>query len=105
MTDNDGATASTTRSVQVDTTNLPPTASFQFSPTGGAAPLLVFFDGSASTDPEGSNLSYTWDFGDGSDTVSGKTPTHAFAAVGTFTVRLTVTDSPACRHQRRSRSP
>ncbi len=94
VTDNGGASASTTRSVQVDTTNLPPTASFQFSPTGGAAPLLVLFDGSASTDPDGSNLSYTWDFGDGSDTGSGKTPTHMFAAAGTFTVRLTVTDSP-----------
>jgi PKD repeat protein len=34
-----------------------------------------------------------WDFGDGSAPVSGTlTPTHTFAAAGSYTVRLTVTD-------------
>lgn len=92
VTDNRGATADTTRTIQVTTPNLPPTASFQFVPTGGAAPLLVFFDGSQSTDPEGPVADYLWDFGDGTGTVTGKTPTHTFAASGAFTVRLTVSD-------------
>ena len=92
VTDNSGATAQATRTIQVTTPNLPPTASFQFVPTGGAAPLLVFFDGSQSTDPEGPVADYLWDFGDGTGTVTGKTPTHTFAASGAFTVRLTVSD-------------
>jgi PKD repeat protein len=92
VTDNLGLTASTTRTVTVSAPNVAPTAAFQFVPTGGPAPLFVFFDGSASTDPEGPIASYTWDFGDGTESVSGKTPSHTFALPGTFTVRLTVQD-------------
>jgi PKD repeat protein len=55
--------------------------------------VVVFFDGSPSTDAEGAVASYSWDFGDASGSVTGKTPAHTFAAAGTFTVRLTVTDS------------
>jgi PKD repeat protein len=36
-------------------------------------------------------LSYTWDFGDGANG-TGATPTHAYAASGVYTVRLTVSD-------------
>ena len=93
VTDNEGATGATTRTVTVNTPNLPPTAAFQFLPTGGPAPLFVFFDGSLSTDPDGAIAGYTWDFGDGTETVGGKTPAHTFATAGTFTVRLTVQDA------------
>jgi PKD repeat protein len=93
VTDNSGGKASTTRTVQVDALNLPPTAAFQFAPNGGAAPLVVFFDGSPSTDPNGPIATYNWDFGDGTGTVTGKTPTHTYAAAGTFAVQLTVTDA------------
>jgi PKD repeat protein len=78
--------------VTVNTPNLPPTADFQFSPNGGAAPLFVFFDGSLSTDPDGPIASYTWNFGDGTAAATGKTPTHVFATAGTFTVQLNVQD-------------
>ena len=93
VTDNQGATDSTTRTVTVNTPNLPPTAAFQFLPTGGPAPLFVFFDGSPSTDPDGAIANYSWDFGDGTGVVTGKTPAHTFATAGTFTVRLTVQDT------------
>ncbi len=93
VTDNQGVNGTTTRTVTVTTPNLPPTAAFQFLPTGGPAPLFVFFDGSASTDPDGPIASYTWDFGDGTEPVGGKTPSHTFATAGTFTVRLTVQDA------------
>lgn len=92
VTDNQGATNSTTRTVTVNTPNLPPTADFQFAPSTGSAPLFVFFDGSLSTDPDGPIASYTWDFGDGTAAGSGQTPTHIFATAGTYTVRLTVQD-------------
>ncbi|MGL6223489.1 MAG: PKD domain-containing protein, partial [Steroidobacteraceae bacterium] len=93
VTDNLGATGPTTRTVTVTAPNLPPTAAFQFLPTGGPAPLFVFFDASASTDPDGTIANYIWDFGDGTETVGGKTPSHTFATAGTFSVRLTVQDA------------
>lgn len=67
--------------------NLPPTASF----TGNCSGLACDFDGSASGDPDGAVVSYEWDFGDGS-TGSGPMISHAFAAAGSYTVTLTVTD-------------
>jgi trimeric autotransporter adhesin len=68
-----------------------PTASINASPSSGQAPLTVSFDGSASSDPDGSITAYTWAFGDGG-TATGKTTSHQYAAAGTFTAKLTVTD-------------
>jgi subtilisin len=68
-------------------TNSPPTASFTFSCTD----LSCDFDASGSSDSDGSIASYDWDFGDG-NTVSGVTANHTYAASGTYTVVLTVTD-------------
>lgn len=50
------------------------------------------FDASGSLDPNGTIVSYAWDFGDGA-TGSGATVTHTFTQDGTFQVRLTVTDN------------
>lgn len=63
-------------------------------PGTGQPGTVLTFDGSAST-PSGDLQNYEWDFGDGS-TMAGKDRTivqHAFNAAGTFTVKLTVTDS------------
>lgn len=68
-------------------TNAAPTASFTFS----CVDLACDFDGSGSTDSDGSIASYDWDFGDGS-TGSGATVSHTYGASGTYTVVLTVTD-------------
>jgi PKD repeat protein len=54
--------------------------------------LACDFDGSASSDSDGSIASYSWDFGDGA-TATGATPSHSFASAGTYTVQLTVTDN------------
>ena len=51
----------------------------------------VSFNGSGSSDPDGDNLSYAWDFGDGGS-ASGATTSHTYAIAGAYLVTLTVTD-------------
>jgi PKD repeat protein len=72
--------------------NQPPTASFTASPASGPAPLTVAFDAGASVDPDGSITSYSWNFGDGSSG-TGVAAGRTYAAAGSFTVVLTVTDN------------
>ena len=77
-------------------TNRAPTAAITASPTNGAAPLAVNFDGSASNDPDtGDTLTYRWDFGDGSTPSETTSPTtsHTYTASGTYTASLTVRDN------------
>ena len=57
----------------------------------GPAPLAVSFDASGSTDPNGDDLSYNWNFGDGSSSAE-KAPKHTYASVGTYEVELRVRD-------------
>ncbi|MEX2181673.1 MAG: S8 family serine peptidase [Gemmatimonadaceae bacterium] len=68
-------------------TNNPPTSSFTFSCTD----LSCSFNGSGSSDSDGSITGYAWNFGDGT-TGSGATISKTYAAGGTYTVTLTVTD-------------
>ncbi|WP_242091092.1 PKD domain-containing protein, partial [Microbacterium lacticum] len=49
------------------------------------------FDGSGSSDPDGSIASFAWDFGDGG-TATEASPTHQYVASGSYSVSLTVTD-------------
>jgi len=51
------------------------------------------FNGSASVEGDGAILSYAWDFGDGSAEETGESLSHSYAASGTYTVTLTVTDA------------
>ena len=60
----------------------------------GFAPLYVSFDGSGSTDADGSIVTWNWDYGDGGS-ASGDPADHTFDAPGTYTVTLTVTDNDA----------
>ena len=60
-------------------------------PEEGTAPLVVQFDGSASSSFEGSIVSYEWDFGDGSPkTITGASVSHKYSDVGSYTVILSV---------------
>ena len=71
-------------------TNIAPVAD-PGGPYSGEPGQTITFDGSASTDPNGDALTYSWDFGDGS-TGSGATPTHSYAAAGTYRISLVVND-------------
>lgn len=71
--------------------NKVPLAIFSPSVSTGTAPLEVTFDASESSDPDGTIVSYDWDFG-GFATASGVSATHTFAA-GTHVVTLKVTDN------------
>ena len=89
VADNLGVTASTTRTVTVAAANQKPTAVIA-TPTVDLNSVTV--NGSGSTDSDGSIVTYAWDFGDGG-TAGTPTATHAYAAGGTYTVKLTVTDN------------
>jgi PKD repeat protein len=93
VTDNDGAPDTQVQSVVVSATpNQPPNASFTMSPSSGLPGTWFTFNASASSDPDGSIVSYSWNFGDGG-TDSGVTAYNNYAAVGVYTVQLTVTDN------------
>lgn len=77
---------------QVIAGNLPPTARISADRLSGEAPLLVNFSAAGSTDPEGTALSYAWDFGDGTSAI-GVSVSKTFQAAGSFPVSLTVTDT------------
>src|SRR5690606_35025900 len=72
---------------QPPVSNRAPVATF----TASAAGLDLAVDGSASADPDGTIETFAWDFGDGA-TASGETADHTYAAAGTYTITLTVTD-------------
>ena len=90
VTDNAGATAATAAAVTVAAAppaNRAPVAAFSSSGTG----LVASFDGSGSSDPDGSITGYAWDFGDGT-TGTGAKPAHTYGTAGTYQVTVTVTD-------------
>jgi PKD repeat protein len=84
VTDDDDATDSVSKDVTL-TAPTPPVADFTFTTDCLTA---CFTD--ASTD-DGTIESWLWDFGDG-NTSTEQNPCHTYAAAGTYTVTLTVTD-------------
>ncbi len=89
VTDDRGATTSQTVTVNpASPPNLPPVAAY--SPVCTA--LACTFDASTSFDPDGSVVSYAWDFGDG-QTATGQVVSHTFSSAATYPVQLTVTDN------------
>lgn len=74
--------------------NVPPTANFSFTTSGLTA---NFTD--TSTDSDGTIASRSWNFGDGG-TSTATNPSHAYAAGGTYSVALTVTDDDGAPNTR-----
>jgi PKD repeat protein len=74
-----------------------PVAAITSDRTGGVRPVTVAFDGGTSSDPDGVVVGYSWNFGDpasaGDNTSSLRNPSHTYAAPGTYTASLVVTDN------------
>jgi YVTN family beta-propeller protein len=66
-----------------------------FTPPSATAGVPAPFDGSASTDADGSIATYSWTFEDGRD-ATGVSALHTFLTVGTFNAKLTVVDDEGC---------
>jgi PKD repeat protein len=88
VTDDDGATDTTERTVEVSE---PPTASFTYDCTG----TDCTFDAADSSDSDGTVVSYEWDWTDDGTVdlnTTSDTATHSYSQPGSYTVALTVTD-------------
>jgi PKD repeat protein len=95
VTDNGNATG--TRSLAITVTapaNVPPTANFTSSCTNLTC---TFTD--RSTDTDGTLSAWSWTFGDGS-TSTARNPSRTYAAAGTYTVTLKVTDNRGGTNQK-----
>lgn len=78
--------------LEVFNSNTAPSATFKVEPSGTLkAEMDINFDASASVDPEGDTLTYSWNFGD-SNTDSGSSVTHRYNQQGEYTVTLKVSD-------------
>jgi PKD repeat protein len=70
----------------------PPVAAVSANPISGTTPLTVSFSSVNSSDADGTIVSYSWNFGDGT-TSTEPNPVHIYNSAGTFTAVLTVTDN------------
>ncbi|MBZ5660539.1 MAG: PKD domain-containing protein [Acidobacteriia bacterium] len=78
--------------------NQPPVAVIEATPTRGAVPLTVYFDGNKSYDPEGGAIQFFWQFGDGGSSAL-PLPSHTYTEAGTYVATLTVTDPLGAQDQ------
>jgi glucose/arabinose dehydrogenase len=74
--------------------NRRPTIKATADKDSGATPLTVTFDATGSIDPDGDELTYSWDWtNDGTADATGAKVSHTYPTAGEYVARLTVTDS------------
>lgn len=91
VTDDDGLNGTDTADITVSPALKSPVASFAENATTVLTGEVIQFDASESYDPDGTIVSYLWDFGDGTNG-SGVTVGHSYADNGAYPVTLTVKD-------------
>ena len=92
VSDDDGATDEYVHSIQVTNVDItPPSASITVTTETGNIDETISFDGSKSYKSDGSIVSYSWDFGDGT-TATGVKVDHSYKDNGVYTVTLTIID-------------
>jgi len=101
ITDNDGASDSTSESVNVS--NVEPTVNFTFSPMNPLTTDLIQFN-DASVDSDGTIVNWSWDFGDGNTSYL-QHPTHSYADNGSYMVTLTIADDDGDMNRPQFNSP
>ena len=70
-----------------------PIAQATATPDSGPAPLTVSFSSAGSNDPDGTPITYAWDFnGDGTTDSTEPNPTFEYTTAGNYTATLRVTD-------------
>ncbi|RPA67948.1 PKD domain-containing protein [Cyclobacteriaceae bacterium YHN15] len=80
--------------------NRKPTAKASVDRNQGAAPLTVQFSSEGSSDLDGDELGFDWDFyGDGSIISKERNPSFTFEKKGEFQTKLTVKDKEGAFHQ------
>ncbi|HZS26698.1 MAG TPA: PKD domain-containing protein [Candidatus Angelobacter sp.] len=79
--------------VQLTVSNQPPIAALSITPPTAAAPTTVSASTAGSSDPDGTVVSSSINFGDGSAAVSGASATHTYKVTGTYTITASVTDN------------
>ncbi|GAB4309183.1 MAG: hypothetical protein Kow0097_10130 [Candidatus Bipolaricaulota bacterium] len=89
VTGEGGLSSSKTRSVTV--VGRAPTVNFTFAPASPMAGQEIAFTPQITDPADLKPYTYAWDFGDGATSAEEK-PKHTYAAAGTFTVKLTVTN-------------
>ncbi|MBS3778566.1 MAG: PKD domain-containing protein [Candidatus Thermoplasmatota archaeon] len=89
VTDNVGVNNTTTKTIKI--LNVPPSASFSFTPKKPTDTQQVSFKDS-STDIDGVIQNWTWDFGDNTTSYE-QNPSHLFAEDKTYIVQLIVEDN------------
>ena len=87
VTDSDGDERRSNIRNKTIIVNIPPIASFIYSPPNPIVNQTITFDGSNSTDPDGTIKEYEWDFGDG-EKAEGSIVTHSYSFAGNYTVKL-----------------
>lgn len=94
VTDNLGATSVATTSVVVlSSGNKPPIAALSVSAGTAYAPASITASTAGSSDPDGTVISSSINFGDGSATVVGPSASHRYSVPGAYTITATVKDN------------
>lgn len=98
VTNDRGLSASTSQAVTVNAAATP-TAGFVVTPSGARVGLVLNFNADITRAAPGRTITqYSWNFGDGSPTVTtGFITTHTYTTAGTYTVVLSVMDDAGQR--------
>ncbi len=94
VTDDDGATDTVVRRIEVGINYQPPIASFSYAPSSPSIGQQIVLDARASYDPDGNVVAYRWDLdGNGIDDAAGPISSVRYYNQGAHVVRLTVIDN------------